>query len=322
MNNINPKHKDKIISMLKDGKSISEIGRTVLHSTGTGSINNIIIKLGIHPEDYNNKYLYMNREWLTKAIEKYETPSKIAKIYGMPRTSVTRYAERFELYKSKFNRTKKNNINEDYFKNINTCNKSYWLGFVMADGCLCHIGTSRKSFSIMIKTEDKSHVMQFAKDIDFPEDKIKTRKALRKNTIYSTTGFTTSNKIFCNNLEQHGIIPRKTGKESIPKSIPQDLKNDFIRGFFDGDGHIGFDRIEASTTSLTMLEQLTSWLCNHRIFYTIQIVDKTKSVILYRIVISKQSWKDFLDIVYYPGCFGLERKINKVKEIQSTLTGE
>ena len=42
----------------------------------------------------------------------------------------------------------------------------------------------------------------------------------------------------CKDLIYHGIVPRKSGKECIPDTIPQDLIRHFIRGFFDGDGWV------------------------------------------------------------------------------------
>ncbi|MGL4570171.1 MAG: hypothetical protein ACRCVJ_03820 [Clostridium sp.] len=40
----------------------------------------------------------------------------------------------------------------------------------------------------------------------------------------------------CKRLIELGVIPNKTGRESIPKEIPDKLLHHFLRGFFDGDG--------------------------------------------------------------------------------------
>ena len=40
----------------------------------------------------------------------------------------------------------------------------------------------------------------------------------------------------CEALMSLGITPNKTGKESFPRVIPDNLKRHFIRGIFDGDG--------------------------------------------------------------------------------------
>ena len=36
----------------------------------------------------------------------------------------------------------------------------------------------------------------------------------------------------------HGIVPNKSGKEFLPKTVPNDLIKHFFRGFIDGDGTI------------------------------------------------------------------------------------
>lgn len=48
----------------------------------------------------------MKESWLKEKIEKYGSPSAVAKVFNMPRTSVSRYAIQYGLYKSKFNRKK------------------------------------------------------------------------------------------------------------------------------------------------------------------------------------------------------------------------
>ena len=79
---------------------------------------------------------YRDKEWLKEQFNIYKTVSSVSKNTGYPRTCITRYALRYGIYKSKFTRDKNNNINEDYFKTIDSAEKAYLLGFIMADGNL------------------------------------------------------------------------------------------------------------------------------------------------------------------------------------------
>lgn len=318
MNYQNKNNKTKIIKALKEGKTLSEISKEIFHSTGTGSINQAIIKMGIHPEEYNEKYLYMNREWLKSALDTYGTPSKISDVFQMPRTSVTRYAQKFELYIPKYSRNAKNDFNEKYFDNIDTATKSYWLGMIIADGNIYNSNTNKNQFELKLSSKDSKHIFLFAEAINFPKEKVRSSSAKRQETDTYYTSLRVYNKYFCDSLSKYGIIPRKTGHEILPNIKPE-LSPDLIRGLWDGDGHIDFDRIDFATASFEMMYSMSSWLCNRSIHYSIQPVDRKKEKILFRIVISKQSWNDFINIVYYPGCYGLERKIINANNIKSTL---
>jgi intein/homing endonuclease len=57
----------------------------------------------------------------------------------------------------------------------------------------------------------------------------------------------------------------------IPEdSIPDELWRHFIRGFFDGDGHIGHNTFELVFTSEPFMNQIAKWFSNfrYRIYHT------------------------------------------------------
>lgn len=312
----------KLIEALKAGKTLSEISREVFHSTGTGSVNAFIEKHGIPVEKYNSRYQFMNREWLTEQIiHQKKTPSAIAAEFKMPRTSVTRYAKRFGIYESKFRRNLKNEIDASYFAKIDTCNKAYWLGFIMADGNMYHYkNEDRAQFELKIQESDASHLVAFAKDVGFPVEKISHKERYRNGTPTYGAEIKSYNQEFCKNLMNVGICDRKSGKESFPKNkIPAGLRRDFVRGFWDGDGHIG-DQPHAVSLSFDMIADLNSYFTSLYIYSNVRRVKTQNGLYLYEIYIPQKSFKNFDEKIYYDGCFGLERKIEAMHELRSTLS--
>ena len=307
------KRKQLVIDALKSGKTISEIGREIFHSTGTGSVNRFLDKYGIQVDKYNEAYRFMNPEWLKNAIEECGSPGKVAEKYNMSRTSVTRYAKRYELYNKKFTRTKTNTINEDYFDIIDTSNKAYWLGFIMADGNIYHYKDSNKiQFELKIQESDSELIEKFAKDIGFPLEKIYHRVRERKGTPTYSVGLRSYNERFCKNLIKHGIVDQKSVKETFP-SLPAELKKDFVRGFWDGDGTVS-GACSASSMSFEIISQLSIFFAERDIVSSVgcSIIQSGKT--FYRISIPKKSLPDFKDLIYYDGCLGLKRKIECIND--------
>lgn len=135
-------------------------------------------------------------------------------------------------------------INEDYFKTIDTEEKAYWLGFIMADGTVIKTNqkmTSYNRLKLALKLEDEYHLEKFKQCIN-------TTTEIKHYTIKSETSNCSKNKYtYCyincdsikiaNDLINLGCIPNKTDKCFIP-NIPQNLIRHFVRGYFDGDGCI------------------------------------------------------------------------------------
>lgn len=55
-------------------------------------------------------------------------------------------------------------FNENYFEKIDTEDKAYFLGFIMADGCILK---NRNTLKIIIHKKDKHILEDFSKCIDF-----------------------------------------------------------------------------------------------------------------------------------------------------------
>ncbi|MFX1373303.1 MAG: hypothetical protein ACFFCE_15730 [Promethearchaeota archaeon] len=132
------------------------------------------------------------------------------------------------------------NFNLHYFKNINTKEKAYWLGFIFADGSISYKKSGKRYKNINLRFRFGLN----AKDID----SINTVDCLAKiigiepkyvnvktNGLY---GFEITSDIFAKYLIKHGLIigKMKTYTIELPKLNKQELYLAFLLGFFDGDG--------------------------------------------------------------------------------------
>lgn len=122
---------------------------------------------------------------------------------------------------------RKYNFNQRIFKNCDTPEKAYWLGYLMADG---HIDKNR---SVSLVSKDKELMEKWNKflKVDYP-------MMLERGKYYRLRAHSTK---MVADLAQYGIVPHKTGNECI-KNIPPRFYGQFIRGYFDGDGYFGMDK--------------------------------------------------------------------------------
>jgi len=120
-------------------------------------------------------------------------------------------------------------IQDDFFKEINSKEKAYILGFIGSDG---HIGKTGVSFNIHSK--DK-YILETIKNIISPELKVKSLKNLGLiSTLYIPS------KQIVDDLKK--IFKLRNTSEKFKEirlpEIPKEFLYDFLRGYFDGDGCI------------------------------------------------------------------------------------
>ena len=130
---------------------------------------------------------------------------------------------------------KKYTFNEDYFENIDTEDKAYFLGFIAADGCVICRYNKYKCLNIHINKQDKDILEKFIKFINYTGDIYFCK--CRPNMCSLTLN---SSKIF-NDLSKYSIVERKTDKTIVP-DLSDDLMHHFMRGYFDGDGCISIHK--------------------------------------------------------------------------------
>ena len=128
--------------------------------------------------------------------------------------------------------SKRYSFNENFFEKIDTEEKAYWVGFILADGCI----SRGKDIIIALKEDDKSHLDKFIKSID-GNNKYFIGKNNHFGGNYKLARLSIRSKKMYNDLLKWNITERKSLTIN-PPSIQKHLQRHFWRGVIDGDGHI------------------------------------------------------------------------------------
>lgn len=147
------------------------------------------------------------------------------------------------------------------FKNIDSEEKAYWLGFLYADGS---VSSQNNNIELALAEKDYEHLVKFSSFMGIKKDKIKKR-VNKKNFISYRVIIT--NKDLKQDLIDKGCTPRKSLTLLFPseEKVPKHLLKHFVRGYIDGDGSIGRYRENKDRVQLQILgtpEFLNSLVCN------------------------------------------------------------
>ena len=118
--------------------------------------------------------------------------------------------------------------NAEYFNTLDSPDKAYWVGFLLADG-----GVYKGQLWLNLSKKDRVQLENFRKSIT-------SSHPIKEKTTHVM--FYIRSKLFVDSLTQYGITERKTFSTKLPKQIPEPYMKDFIRGYFDGDGCITYNK--------------------------------------------------------------------------------
>jgi len=121
---------------------------------------------------------------------------------------------------------RKHLVNENYFDNIDTEEKAYFMGFLYADG---NVNSNSNSIVLKLKQTDRAILSLFSYAI------------LNKESLYQSENNYLV-KFSSHHVKQQlialGCVPNKSLILQWPDWLKSDLQCHFIRGYFDGDGSI------------------------------------------------------------------------------------
>lgn len=175
---------------------------------------------------------YDNGEKITNLNKFYHT-TKIRDILIQNNRSVP------EIRKGQGGVKRKYPFNENYFENLDSKDKAYFLGFIYADGFITKRSQSQDVLGLTLAEIEP---------IDKFKKYIQTEKPVgyyKKTNSYSDKSYEyklalLSDKLV-SDIEKLGVIERKTLVLTFP-DISEELIPHFIRGYFDGDGSVFYHK--------------------------------------------------------------------------------
>ena len=130
-----------------------------------------------------------------------------------------------------------NKLEEDFFENIDSEPKAYYVGILLADGQNKIRSDSGKHIvRLALKSDDRQIIEEFKKALKYNGNILKAKNPNYPDNEYSEIRI--QNEKLAHDLERHNFIPNKSLRLEFPNTIPDILIKDFIRGFMDGDGCI------------------------------------------------------------------------------------
>ena len=189
-------------------------------------------------------------------LEDEKTPTEIGKMYGVAASTVVRRLRKAQVdIRSISQAQQKWTVDEDFFKNIDSPSKAYWLGMMYSDGYVC---SNLRDFGITLPTKDRNHVEKFARAIKYT-GKIEDFSQEGPFGLSYYSRIVPASRVSCLNLISHGCTPKKTFSLVEPVGLPRDLVRHFIRGVVDGEGEI-YIYEKASSLELVGTFPLLKWI--------------------------------------------------------------
>lgn len=210
-----------------------------------------------------------------------------------------------------------------FFDVINTEEKAYWSGFVMADGNVYHEDdTDCYILSVGLKKIDECHIAKLKAALNSSHP-IHLRKL---------AGLVIHSKKLCKALIKHGIVPRKSYEELLPPKMPNNLLRHFWRGYFDGDGslHVTKNRSTKHGTSWglnllgsrTLLESFVDWTCSQELLSNRPTLHRTRpNSKTFEVKIRKKSEVyNVVKTLYEDSTVHLDRKMEKYLQLKKACS--
>jgi DNA-binding transcriptional regulator WhiA len=210
-------------------------------------------------------------------------------------------------------------LDESFFDEIDHEKKAYILGFIYADGYVSkNESKQRYMLRIALGAKDEALLHEIQECLSCPRPLYYDTKVTKKGFLSYQVTLVISSKNIIEKLEGLGCLSPKALKITFPYFLPKELLPHFIRGYFDGDGHIGRDKtglpVLHFASNPIFIQQLKDYLTNvlDVVCYSYQQSPRTH-------VLHLHSWGSVLalgEIMWKNSTLHLDRKYKEFENIK------
>ena len=204
-------------------------------------------------------------ETKNKIIEAYKNNMSLREIekeFKVLRATVSKFLEEQNIKKIKGNHYRKYFHDFDFFENIDTEEKAYWLGFMFADGYIVNHENryGEDSFGLTLAEDSLDSIEKFKKSLNATNP---IRYDNSKSIGQPQAKIVLTSQKTVNDLIDKGCVKQKSLILQPPKKVPEKLLSHFIRGFFDGDGSLmkyNYNNYPSYNINFTTTYEMAIWL--------------------------------------------------------------
>lgn len=211
----------QIIIEYNSGKSLSKVGK--IFNLNQVTIHNILKRNNITLRTKGGIYK-LNEDSIINEYKSGKTCKEIADKNNVSFNTISNILKKNEIPRD--NIYHNNELINNYWENIDTYDKAYFLGFLITDGNI-----SGNSIRLQLSSKDE-YIL-----------KIFSNKTKNSNKICSDkrglSSFNVKRKDWVSDLSKYGVIPNKTKTVYLPV-LDNKLMPHLLRGIFDGDGWITY----------------------------------------------------------------------------------
>jgi len=252
---------------------------------------------GIEIEGQGGRFI-LDEDLIKKLYLSGHTTKQIAKTLKVSVPTIKRRLKKMNLRKNA-----SYVFNHDSFEKF-TPDSCYWAGFIAADGCISKQSDRQNRLMIELSDKDTKHLENFSDYLQRVPNKIYKRTTTRNGTLCPLASINVcSNKISENLSDNFNIGPAKSFTLIPPKNIPDAFISHYIRGFMDGDGHVGCSKNAAQKKQKRLIfysasKDILEWILCHIETYTDNSATIHKMGTLYRLGFYGQRTTTILNWIY------------------------
>lgn len=291
----------KVIEFYKQGNSMAATGAQ--YGITAATVKRILAQNNI-PSRTNGGIDKLPDIEIINKYKSGKTCAEIAKDYNVCLQTIVNVLDKNNI--SRDNIYHNLNLIENYWENIDSFDKAYFLGFMITDGNVYH---NAITLELNVRDEDILHI--FSK---YTKNSNKILHYNRKSKGHFRA-FCVKRLKWVNDLAKYGVVPNKTQITFFPE-IPENLYPHLIRGMIDGDGWISLKGHQIGFCgSEKCVQGLRDFLVKTLNVFPAKILF-TKSNICQVCWCSKKDMLKICEYIYKDkqDCF-LQRKYNKYLEL-------